>query len=84
MRLKLPKNMLIKQEKDLLCFAPSVFMTDPQLQIISFYIARYYVKKHNRLNVGRIALERLVGALIKCSLFELGGGGNGTKKFRIY
>ena len=36
--------MLIKQEKDLLCFALSVFMTDPPLQIISFYIARYYVK----------------------------------------
>ena len=31
--------------------------------------------KHNRLNVGRIALERLVGALINCSLLQSGGGG---------
>ena len=30
--------------------------------------------KHNRLNVGRIALERLVGALINCSLLQSGGG----------
>ena len=30
--------------------------------------------KHNRLNVGRIALE-LVGALINCSLLQSGGGG---------
>ena len=42
--------------------------------------------KHNRLNVGRISLERLVGALINCSLLQSGGGGgggglNGTKKF---
>ena len=38
--------------------------------------------KHNRLNVRRIALERLVGALINCSLLQSGGGGaNGTKKF---
>ena len=43
--------------------------------------------KHNRLNVGTIALERLVGALINCSLFRSGGGEreegslNGTKKF---
>ena len=33
--------------------------------------------KHNRLNVGRIALERLVGALINCSLLQSGGGGGG-------
>ena len=38
-------------------------------------------KKHNRLNVGRIALERLVGALINCSLLQSVGGLNGTKKF---
>ena len=31
--------------------------------------------KYNRLNVGRIALERLVGALISCSLLQSGGGG---------
>ena len=31
-------------------------------------------KKHNRLNVGRIALERLVAALINCSLLQSGGG----------
>ena len=37
-------------------------------------------KQHNRLNVGRIALERLVGALINCSLLQ-SGGVNGTKKF---
>ena len=38
--------------------------------------------KHNQLNVGRIALERLVGALINWSLLQSGGGGlNGTKKF---
>ena len=30
--------------------------------------------KHNRLNVGRIALERLVGALINRSLLQSGGG----------
>ena len=43
--------------------------------------------KHNRLNVGRIALEQLVGALINCSLLQSGGGGGeegggiyGTKK----
>ena len=30
--------------------------------------------KHNRLNVGRIALERLEGALINCSLLQSGGG----------
>ena len=30
--------------------------------------------KHNRLNVGRIALERLVGALINCSLLQSGEG----------
>ena len=44
------------------------------------------LKKHNRLNVGRIALERLVEALISCSLLQSAGGGgrgslNGTKKF---
>ena len=33
--------------------------------------------EHNRLNVGRIALERLVGALINCSLLQSGGGGGG-------
>ena len=33
--------------------------------------------KHNRLNVGTIALERLVGALINCSLHVGGGGGGG-------
>ena len=43
-------------------------------------------EKHNRLNVGRIDLERQVGALINCSLPQSGGGGglgslNGTKKF---
>ena len=43
--------------------------------------------KHNRLNVGKIARERLVGALINCSLLqsgrgrEVGGAQNGTKKF---
>ena len=35
--------------------------------------------KHNGLNVGRIALERLVGALINCSLLQSGGGGGGGK-----
>ena len=55
-----------------------------------------YLSKHYRLNVGRIALERLVGALINCSLLQSRGGGggrteggreggsgslNGTKKF---
>ena len=30
--------------------------------------------KHKRLNVGRIALERLVGALINCSLLQSEGG----------
>ena len=30
--------------------------------------------RHNRLNVGRIALE-LVGALINCNLLQSGGGG---------
>ena len=35
------------------------------------------IDKHNRLNVGRIALERLVGALINCSLLQSGGGGGG-------
>ena len=41
--------------------------------------------KHNRLNVGRINLERLVGALINCSLLQSGGGEglNGTKNFNI-
>ena len=43
--------------------------------------------KHNRLNVGRIALEQLMGALINCSLLQSGGGRegslNGTKKFNI-
>ena len=34
-------------------------------------------RKHNRLNVGRIALEPLVGALINCSLLQSGGGGGG-------
>ena len=45
-------------------------------------------EKHNRTNVGIIALERLVGALINCSLLQSGGrreGGRGslnwTKKF---
>ena len=44
-------------------------------------------EKHNRTNVGIIALERLVGALINCSLLQSGGGGGGrgslnwTKKF---
>ena len=37
--------------------------------------------KHNRLNVGRIALERLVGALISGSLLQSGVSLNGTKKF---
>ena len=40
--------------------------------------------KNNRLNVGRIALERLVGHPINCSLIQSGGGRgtlNGTKKF---
>ena len=38
--------------------------------------------KHNRLNVGRIALKRLVGAVMNCSLLQLGGGGGGgAKKF---
>ena len=32
-------------------------------------------KKHNRLNVGRIALERLLGALINCTLLPSGEGG---------
>ena len=48
-------------------------------------VALKHVYKHNRLNVGRIALERLVGALINCSLLQSGEGGrgslNGTKKF---
>ena len=35
--------------------------------------------KHNRLNVGRIALERLVGALIKPVSVRVSL--NGTKKF---
>ena len=46
--------------------------------------AKIYPFKHNRLNVGRIALERIVGALINCSLLQsVGGRGslNGTKKF---
>ena len=30
------------------------------------------ISKHNRLHVGRIALERLVGALINCSLLQTG------------
>ena len=30
--------------------------------------------KHNRLNVEKISLERLVGALIKCSLLQSGEG----------
>ena len=35
--------------------------------------------KHNRLNLGRIAPERLVGALINCSLLQSGvGGGEGV------
>ena len=38
--------------------------------------------KHNRLNVGRIALERRVGALINCSLLQLGGGGGDGKRGR--
>ena len=33
------------------------------------------INKHNRLNVGRIALERLVGAPINCSLLQSGGWG---------
>ena len=37
--------------------------------------------EHNRLNVGRIALERLVGALINCSLLQSGGGGEGEPKW---
>ena len=43
--------------------------------------------KHDRLPVGRIALERLVEALINCNLLQSGGGEeegrslNGTKKF---
>ena len=35
-------------------------------------------EKHNRLNVGRIALERLVGALINCNLLQSGGGVRGS------
>ena len=35
----------------------------------------FAAKKHNRLNIERIALERLVGALINCSLLQSGGGG---------
>ena len=39
-------------------------------------------EKHNRLNVGRIALERLVGALMNCSLLQSrGGGGEGEPKW---
>ena len=37
--------------------------------------------KHNRLNVGRIILERLVGALINCSLLQSGGGKEGEPKW---
>ena len=29
--------------------------------------------KHNKLNVGKIALEQPVGALINCSLLQTGG-----------
>ena len=38
--------------------------------------------KQNRPNVGRIALERLMGALINCNLPQSGRGGglNWTKK----
>ena len=36
---------------------------------------------HNNTNVGRIALERLMGALIYCSLLQSVGGLDGTKKF---
>ena len=55
--------------------------------------SRVLMYKHNRLNVGRIALERLVGALMNYRLLQSGGGGgggvggrergslNGTKKF---
>ena len=34
--------------------------------------------KHNRLNVGRIALERLVGALNELQPASVGGGGGGS------
>ena len=34
-----------------------------------------YYAKHNRLIVGRIALERLEGAQINCSLLQSGAGG---------
>ena len=33
--------------------------------------------EHNRLNVGRIALERLVGALNQLQPASVGGGGGG-------
>ena len=44
---------------------------------------RAQIKKQNRLNVGRIDLERLVGALMNRSLLQSGGGRslNGTNKF---
>ena len=47
-------------------------------EIVQFKISSL---KHNRLNVGRIALERRLGALINCSLFQPGESLNGTKKF---
>ena len=36
---------------------------------------RYFRVKHNRLNVRRIAVERLVGTVINCSLLHSEGGG---------
>ena len=38
---------------------------------------------NNRLNIGRIALERLVGALTNCSLLQsgVGSGAKWTKKW---
>ena len=44
---------------------------------LQFYLKISIEAKHNRLNVGRIALERLVGALITCSQLQSGGGGGG-------
>ena len=41
---------------------------------------RNLFSKHDRLNVGRIAREQLVGALTNCSPLQ-SGRGNGTKKF---
>ena len=45
---------------------------------IDWSITKLNEIKHNRLNVGRIALERLVGALINCSLFHSGEEGGGA------